>query len=273
MLDTSRIAFIGGGVMCEAILSRLLKGSSLSADAISVAEPIAARREQLAGKYAVHVTSDNAAAAEQATIVVLSVKPQIMSLAMESIKAGLAQTALVISIAAGVAIRSIQNVLGSQQPVVRVMPNTPAQIGEGLSVWTTTAQVSVAQKEQARSILQAMGREVYVENEHYLDMATALSGSGPAYVFLFMEALIDAGVQLGFSRPVAQQLVEQTLKGSVDFAIASGRHVAELRNQVTSPGGTTAAGLYELESGRLRTTIADAVRAAYRRSIELGKSE
>lgn len=272
MLDNASIAFIGGGVMCEAIINRLVRGAGFDANRITVAEPIAARRSQLEERYGVHTTADNAVAAAHSSILVLSIKPQVMAIALASIKDVLPATALIISIAAGVTIRSIQATLGERQPVVRVMPNTPAQIGQGMSVWTCTPMVSAEQHGQAQQVLQAMGQEVHVEDERYLDMATALSGSGPAYVFLFMEALIDAGVQLGFARPVAQQLVEQTLKGSVNFALENGRHVAELRNQVTSPGGTTAAGLYELEKGGLRTTIADAIWAAYRRSVELGKN-
>ena len=144
------------------------------------------------------------------------------------------------------------------------------QIGEGISVWTAAREVSQEQREQARAILSALGQEVYVEDEGYLDMATALSASGPAYVFLFIEALIDAGVQMGFPRRVAQKLVLQTVRGSAVFAQETGLHPAILRNMVTSPGGTTAEALYQLEKGGLRATVSRAVWAAYQKARHLG---
>jgi pyrroline-5-carboxylate reductase len=157
--------------------------------------------------------------------------------------------------------------------VVRSMPNTPGQIGEGITVWAASREVTEAQQKTARSILSALGDEVYVEDEAYLDMATALSGSGPAYVFLFTEALIDAGVHMGFPRRIAEQLVLQTIKGSASFYQSAARHPATLRNQVTSPGGTSAEALYYLEKAGFRTAISRAVWAAYQRSLELGKEK
>ena len=151
------------------------------------------------------------------------------------------------------------------------MPNTPAVVGEGMTVWTSTASVSDEQHEQARMILGSYGVELFVEEEKYLDMSTAINGSGPAYVFLFIESMIDAGVHMGLPRLVAEKLVMRTVFGSTKYAIQSGRHVAELRNQVTSPGGTTAAALAEMEAGGLRSTVANGVWAAYNRSVELGK--
>jgi pyrroline-5-carboxylate reductase len=273
MLSSITIAFIGGGVMCEAIINSLIKGAGVTADRITVAEPIAERRAQLAERYGVKVTASSPDAAKNSHICVLAVKPQVMAAALSDLRASLNPLTLIISIAAGVTIRTITQVLGDAQPVVRVMPNTPAQIGEGMSVWTSTGTVTAGQMLQAKDVLASMGNEVYVDNEHYIDMATAISGSGPAYVFLFMEALIDVGVHLGFSRAVAQQLVEQTIKGSIDFALQTGKYPTELRNQVTSPGGTTAAALYELERGGLRTTLADGVWAAYERAVELGTAK
>lgn len=271
MLDDVQIAFIGGGVMCEAIVNSLMKGLGIKGDHVIIAEPLADRRVMLANKFGVGVVASNAEATKGAQIVVLSVKPQVMSAALHDLEATLSKSALVISIAAGVPIRAIADVLGVAQPIVRVMPNTPAQIGQGISVWTCTEAVNEMQREQAKLILGSLGQEIFMEGEHYLDMATALSGSGPAYVFLFMEALIDSGVHLGFSREVSERLVNQTIKGSVEYAIQSKRHVAELRNQVTSPGGTTAAALYRLEKGGMRTIISRAVWAAYERSMALGK--
>src|SRR4029077_20263869 len=153
---------------------------------------------------------------------------------------------------------------------VRSMPNSPAQIGEGITVWMPAPSVHTNQREQARGMLGALGEEVQADNEDQLDMATALSGTGPAYVFLFMEALVDAGVHLGFSRRVAEELVLRTVEGSAAFARRSGRHLAELRNMVTSPGGTSAAAIYELEKGTLRTVLSRAVYAAFVRTRELG---
>jgi pyrroline-5-carboxylate reductase len=265
------IAFLGGGVMGEAIANSLIHSLKVPPGQITIAEPLEDRRKVLAQRYGVRVTGSNAEAARDAAVLVLSVKPQMMAAALGDIRSVLSPATLVISIAAGVPIRSIAELLSEHQPIVRVMPNTPAQIGEGISVWTSTADVSDEQREQARLILGGMGQEIYMESENYLDMATALSGTGPAYVFLFMEALIDAGVHLGFSRSVSERLVTQTIRGSVEYAIQSKRHVAELRNQVTSPAGTTAAALYRLEKGGMRTIISRAVWAAYERTLALGK--
>jgi pyrroline-5-carboxylate reductase len=178
-------------------------------------------------------------------------------------------SALLLTIVAGAKIDTIRSALGTGA-IVRIMPNTPGQIGEGISVWTATGQVSPPQMEQAREIIRALGEQVYVEDEEYLDMATALSGSGPAYVFYFAEALIDAGVHLGFSRAVARKLVLQTVRGSAAFAQKTGLHPAVLRNMVTSPGGTTAAGLYQLDKGGLRAAVSRAVWAAYQKARYLG---
>ena len=271
MFSDLSIAFLGGGVMGEAIANSLIHSLEVPPGQITIAEPLEDRRKVLAQRYGVHVTGSNAEAARDAAVLVLSVKPQMMAAALSDIKSVLSPATLVISIAAGVPIRSIAELLSEHQPIVRVMPNTPAQIGQGISVWTSTADVSDKQREQARLILGGMGQEIYMESENYLDMATALSGTGPAYVFLFMEALIDAGVHLGFSRSVSERLVEQTIRGSVEYAIQSKRHVAELRNQVTSPAGTTAAALYRLEKGGMRTIISRAVWAAYERTLALGK--
>src|SRR5438552_1956136 len=158
----------------------------------------------------------------------------------------------------------------AHKAIVRSMPNTPAQIGLGVTVWTATADVDPVQRELATVILGALGEVVHAEVEEDVDRATALSGTGPSYVFLLMEALVDAGVHLGFSRRVSEELVLRTVEGSAAFARRSGRHLAELRNQVTSPGGTSASALYELEKGALRTVLSRAVFAAYQRTKELG---
>lgn len=265
------IAFIGPGVMAEAMIAGLLRQKLANPKNIIASGPHEERGEELHKKYGINVTTDNASAAHQADVVVLSVKPQRLSEVMKGIK-GIRLDALVISIIAGASIKKISAGL-KHKSIVRSMPNTPGQIGEGITVWAASKDVTDEQQKMARDILSAMGEEVFVEDESYLDMATALSGSGPAYVFLFTEALIDAGVHMGFPRRIAERLVLQTIKGSASFYEGAGRHPATLRNQVTSPGGTSAEALYYLEKAGFRTAISRAVWAAYQRSLELGKEK
>jgi pyrroline-5-carboxylate reductase len=204
-----------------------------------------------------------------ADIVIFAIKPQEFDAASQALKGRFLSDQTIVSIMAGVPIDKMQRTLG-HAAIVRVMPNTPAAIGEGISVWTATSEVSVTARERVGSILGAMGREVHVDDEKYLDMATALSGSGPGFVYLLIEAFIDAGVHIGFKRDVAQLLALQTFIGSAKYAETAGKHPATLRNEVTSPGGTTAAGLHVLESSGIRGVIIEAVEAAYERSRELG---
>lgn len=272
MFNNKKIAFIGPGAMAEAMIAGLIRTRVATAEAMIAAGPTLERLEYLEEKYRVATNRDNAAAASRADVVVLSVKPQRLDKVMAGLKGCLKPEALVLSIVAGASIDLISS--GLAHPiVVRSMPNTPAQIGQGITVWTAAPQVSDEQREEARQILKALGEEIFVEEENYLDMATALSGTGPAYVFLFMEAMVDAGVHLGFPRRIAEQLVAQTVRGSVDFYRTHEEHVhlARLRNQVTSPGGTSAAALYYLEKAGFRTAISRAIWAAYERSRELGR--
>lgn len=266
-----KIAFIGPGVMAEAMIAGLLRKKLSNSESIVASGPRAERGEELHSKYGIQTTRDNASAISMADVVVLSVKPQRLSEVMKGLK-GIRSDALVLSIVAGASIQKIGTGL-KHKAVVRSMPNTPGQIGEGITVWTASKEVTGEQQELARAILGALGDEVFVEDESYLDMATALSGSGPAYVFLFTEALIDAGVHMGFPRRIAEQLVLQTIKGSASFYQQAARHPATLRNQVTSPGGTSAEALYYLEKAGFRTAISRAVWAAYQRSLELGKEK
>ena len=203
--------------------------------------------------------------------VVLSVKPQVLPSVMIELKGRIQPEALVFSIVAGMPISAMRSGL-AHDAIVRTMPNTPAQLGEGMTVWTASPDVSEGQKNQARTLLQAMGLEMYVSNEGALDMATAVSGTGPTYVFLLMEALVDAAVHLGFSRRQARVLVIQTVLGSALYAKESELHLAQLRNQVTSPGGTSAEAVYQLEKGSLRTVLSKAIWAAYKKSRLLGES-
>ncbi|HSK86903.1 MAG TPA: pyrroline-5-carboxylate reductase [Anaerolineales bacterium] len=266
-----KITFIGPGVMAEAMIAGLLHKKLAKPENITASGPEEDRGEELSKKYKIKITTDNATAVSNADVVVLSVKPQRLSEVMKGLSR-IRPEALVLSIVAGASIQKISK--GLKHPaVVRSMPNTPGQIGEGITVWTASAKTSQEQQEMARQILGALGEEVFVEDESYLDMATALSGSGPAYVFLFTEALIDAGVHMGFPRRIAEQLVLQTIKGSASFYQHAERHPATLRNQVTSPGGTSAEALYYLEKAGFRTAISRAVWAAYQRSLELGKEK
>jgi pyrroline-5-carboxylate reductase len=266
-----KITFIGPGVMAEAMIAGLLRQKLADPKNLTAAGPREERGEELQKKYGIKSTTDNASAVHQADVVVLSVKPQRLSEVMKGLK-GIRSEALVLSIVAGASMKKIGAGL-KHKAIVRSMPNTPGQIGEGITVWTASKEVSEAQQNIARAMLSALGEEVFVEDESYLDMATALSGSGPAYVFLFTEALIDAGVHMGFPRRIAEQLVLQTIKGSASFYQGASRHPATLRNQVTSPGGTSAEALYYLEKAGFRTAISRAVWAAYQRSLELGKEK
>lgn len=272
MFTNRKIAFIGPGVMAEAMIAGLIRNQVARPEAMLVSGPRLERVEELAAKYGVTALTDNVEAARQADVVVLSVKPQRLDRVLAALCGVLQRQALVLSIVAGASLDQISRGL-RHSVVVRSMPNTPAQIGEGITVWTASPDVSEEQHEMTRQILSALGEEIFVEEENYLDMATALSGTGPAYVFLFMEAMVDAGVHLGFPRRIAEELVAKTVRGSVDYYWnrPDPAHLARLRNQVTSPGGTSAAALYYLEKAGFRTAISRAIWAAYERSQELGK--
>jgi pyrroline-5-carboxylate reductase len=269
MLNGNTIAFIGSGIMAEAMIKGLLRQNLVTPQEIIASGPREERGRELVERYGIRVTTDNVEAATGADIVVLSVKPQVLCHVLEELAGHVKPQALVLSIVAGARMDVIHRML-AVLAVVRVMPNTPAQIGMGISVWTATEETTEQQRNQALAILRALGEEVYVDEESYLDMATAVSGTGPAYVFLLMEAMVDAGVHLGFSRHVSERLVIETLRGSVEYARQSPRHLATLRNQVTSPGGTSAEAIYHLEKGGLRTVLSRAIWAAYQRSITLG---
>ena len=264
-----RIAFLGGGVMAEAMIRAVLDKHVIRPSRIAVTGPRRERRAELAKTYGITAVASNAEAAKQADVVVLSVKPQALPVVMRELHGKLRADQLVISIVAGATMRALET--GLEHPaIVRAMPNTPAQVGMGVTAWYASHAVAGEQRERTKAILAALGEELMVDDESYIDMATALSGTGPTYVFLLMEALVDAGVHLGFSRRVAEELVLRTVEGSALFARKSGRHLAELRNMVTSPGGTSAAAIYQLEKGSLRTVLSKAVYAAHQRAIELG---
>lgn len=270
MLADKRITFIGGGVMAEGMLSGLLQENMIPAAQVIVTDLREERLAFLQERYGIQTATDNAAGMQAADIIVLAVKPQVLAAVARPLQGQLPKQALLLSILAGTTIAALTTAF-KHDVVVRAMPNTPAQIRMGMSVWTATEAVSEEQKAQARQVLASFGKEIYSEQEKYLDMATAINGSGPGYVFLILEAMVDAAVHVGFTRDVAETLVMQTVLGSVQYALASDYHLAELRNQVTSAGGTTAAGLYTMEKAGLRTALADGIWAAYRRSVELGK--
>lgn len=268
-----RLAFIGGGVMAEAIIGGALGAGLVRPDEVSVGEPVAARREQLARERGVAAFADNAEAVQRGVdLVFLAVKPQSLGEVMPGLGRALMADQTVVSIVAGATMDTLTGGLG-HSAVARVMPNTPAQIGEGMSVWTASDAVGAAAREAVASILRTLGDEVYAPDENLIDMATAVSASGPAYVFLFVEALIDAGVYLGMARDVARRLALQTVLGSARLMERTGRHPAELRDMVTSPGGTTIAALRAMEAGGFRAATLDGVAAAYEKSQALGKEQ
>ena len=277
-LSNCRLAFIGCGVMAEAVIAGLLRKKLVGPEQIAGSHPRQTRREEMHVKYGVEmfennrdaVTATSPESPEASSIVVLAVKPQRLHRVLEELKGALVKEQLVVSIVAGAKIETIAEEL-LHASIVRTMPNTPAQIGEGVTAWTTSAEVSEEQETQVCAMLEALGKAVRVENERQIDMATALSATGPTYIFLVMEALIDAGVHMGFSRHVAQELVHQTLLGSVLFARESHKHPAELRNMVTSPGGTSAEAIYQMEKGSLRTVLSKAVWSAFQRAESLGR--
>ena len=264
-----RVAIVGAGVMAEAMIAGLLADRAVAPRGIVASHPRRERREALTDRYGIQALASNRAAVANAQVVVLAVKPQMLGRVLLDVKPALAPEQVVVSIVAGATLDTLANGLG-HSAVVRAMPNTPAQIRRGITVWAAAPACSRRQHDLARAVLRALGEERQVEDEEFVAMATALSGTGPTYLFAVMEALIDAGVHLGFPRELAHDLVIATLIGSAEYARRSELHPAQLRNLVTSPGGTSAAAIYELEKGRIRTVLSDAVWAAYRRTLELG---
>jgi pyrroline-5-carboxylate reductase len=239
MLDEQTIAFVGSGVMAEAMIRGLLREGLVTPEQIIASGPRPERGQALFDRYRVRTTTDNVEAADGADIVILSIKPQVLCRVLEELAGHVDPDGLVLSIVAGAQMSTIRRMLNTPS-VVRVMPNTPAQIGLGISVWAATEVTTDTQRQQALAVLRALGEEVYVDDEEYLDMATALSGTGPAYVFLLMEAMVDAGVHLGFSRHVSERLVIETLRGSAKPGHVAGWHI---RRSALPPGeGRTADG-------------------------------
>jgi pyrroline-5-carboxylate reductase len=268
-LTNRTIATVGSGVMAEAMIAGFLRANLVEPSQIVASHPRAERRAALEATHGIRVVASNTEAIDGADVIVFAVKPQMLAKVGREIGPHLRPGQLVLSVLAGPTTKALTAVLGYDE-VVRAMPNTPARIGNGMTVWYATAATTADQRAQAKALLGALGAELEVEDEKWVAMATAVSGTGPAYVFLVMEALIDAAVHIGFPRHVAHDLVIETLEGSTRFAKQSGDHPAVLRNAVTSPAGTSAAAIHELESGRLRTVLSEAVWAAFRRTVELG---
>ncbi len=264
------IAFLGAGNMAEAFVKGLLRAGVAAPQEIVCTDRRLDRLAELAARYGIRTSPDNRAAAAEAAIVVLSVKPQVMNKLLAEIAPALDERKLVISIAAGVPLAAIERRVGHGIRIVRTMPNTPALVGAGATAVSPGEHATEADLAQAKALFDAIGKTVVVE-EPLLDAVTGLSGSGPAYVFLVIEALSDAGVKVGLDRRTAQDLSAQTVLGSAKLLIETGEHPGRLKDQVTSPGGTAIAGLHTLEAGGLRTTLMDAVEAATKRSHELGR--
>lgn len=263
-----KVAVIGGGTMGEAIVKSLLRNKLAGKQDIVVGDIAGSRLETLHKRYGINITSDNVDGVKDVQVVILAIKPQELMPVLDQISKHINKQ-LVISIAAGISLDLIRQKLDSQQ-IVRAMPNTPAQVGKGMTVWVNTDGLNKENYETAQKILAAMGEEIHFTNEKYIDMATAISGSGPAYVFYFIEALIDAGVHIGLPRDIAQKLVIQTIVGSVETMKKMSKHPAELKNMVTSPGGTTSEALLQLESGGMKSQLINAVLAAYTKAGKMG---
>jgi pyrroline-5-carboxylate reductase len=276
-LSNTKIAFIGCGVMAEAMIAGVLRKNLLGSEQITATHPRENRRKELSDKYGIRVFADNAEAVkkirnEKDSVVALCVKPQRLSGVLHELDGIVSPDQIVLSIIAGGRVETIAAALENKK-IVRAMPNTPSQIGAGITAWTCSEEVTESERERIKSLLTALGKEIYVPSENMIDMATSLSATGPTYIFMVMEALTDAGVHLGFSRETSKELVQETMLGAVLFAMESHKHPAELRNMVTSPGGTSAEAIYQMEKGGLRTVLSKAVFAAYQRAVALGEKK
>ncbi|WP_137885930.1 pyrroline-5-carboxylate reductase [Pseudomonas sp. 2FE] len=268
MSDT-RIAFIGAGNMAASLIGGL-RAQGMEAARIRASDPGAEKRAKIAAEYGIAVVADNAEAIQGADVIVLAVKPQAMKTVCQALAPSLSGTQLIVSIAAGITCASLQNWLGAQ-PIVRCMPNTPALLRQGASGLYANALVSAAQRQQAEQLLAAVGVALWLDEEQLIDAVTAVSGSGPAYFFLLIEAMTAAGEKLGLPRATAAQLTLQTALGAARMAVSSEVEAAELRRRVTSPAGTTEAAIKALQAGGFEALVEQALNAAARRSAELAE--
>ena len=268
-MSNMRIAFIGAGNMASSLIGGLL-AKGLDAAQIRASDPGAETRARVSAEHGIELFADNAQAVQDADVIVIAVKPQVMKAVCQDLRAHLEPHQLLISIAAGITCTSLQNWLGNQ-PLVRCMPNTPALLGKGVSGLFATAAVTAEQRQQAEDLLSAVGIAVWVDTEAQIDAVTAVSGSGPAYFFLLIEAMTDAGVKLGLPREVAKQLAEQTALGAAHMAVGSDVDAAELRRRVTSPAGTTEAAIKSFQADGFAATVEKALSAAAHRSAEMAE--
>ncbi len=264
------ITFLGAGNMAEALVKGLLRAKVAAPQEVLCADRRGERGPELTERYGVRFTADNLAATREGDIVVLSVKPQVMNKLLDEVGPAIDERKLVISIAAGVPLEAIERKVGHGVRIVRAMPNTPALVGAGATAISRGEHATDADLAQAKALFDAVGKTAVVD-EPLLDAVTGLSGSGPAYIFLVIEALSDAGVKMGLDRRTAQDLSAQTVLGSAKLLLETGEHPGKLKDQVTSPGGTAIAGLHTLEAGGLRTTLINAVEVATKRAHELGR--
>lgn len=268
MSGEKRIAFIGGGNMTEALVAGLLKAGLATPDRVQATDVLPERRAHLQERHRIKAMADNRAAAAWGEVLVLSVEPQILDEVLGEIRQAVRPGTLIISVAAGYPIARVAAGLSAQAHIVRAMPNTPSWVGAGVAALALGPGVTEEEAKLARLIFESVGMVVTVEERH-MDAVTGLSGSGPAYVYLIVEALADGGVKAGLSRQAAQLLAAQTILGAARMVIESGEHPASLKDRVASPGGTTIAGLQKLEEGKLRATLMAAVEAAVKRSKDL----
>lgn len=271
-----KLGIVGGGVMAEALLSRLIAQELYHPDEVLVSEPQAQRRDFLVQKYGVNLTANNRDAAAASDVLLLAIKPQVFEVVAKDLLQANGEhpqtgkpLPLVISILAGVSLNQLEAAF-ADQPVIRAMPNTPATVGSGMTAIAPGTTVSAQQIEEAKAIFQAVGEVVEVP-ESLMDAVTGLSGSGPAYVAIMIEALADGGVAAGLPRAIASQLALSTVLGTAQLLQKSQMHPAQLKDQVTSPGGTTIAGITQLERAGFRSALIEAVKAAKERSQQLGK--
>jgi pyrroline-5-carboxylate reductase len=270
ILASHTIGFIGAGNRAEALIRGLVRGGHVPATSIVASAPRKERLDELKREYGIDVTTRNSEVVQRCGVVVLSVKPQILSKVLVEVGPQIKAGTLVVSIAAGVDTETIEESLTDGVRVVRAMPNTPALVGAGATAVSAGKHASEADLATARAMFDAVGITVELE-EGQLDAVTGLSGSGPAYIFLILEALADAGVKVGLSRRNAQRLAAQTVMGSAKLLLETDEHPGKLKDMVTSPGGTAIAGLHTLEEGGLRTTLINAVETATKRARELGR--
>jgi len=268
-MSSTRIAFIGAGNMAASLIGGL-RAQGVEADSIRASDPGAETRGKIAAEHGITVFADNSEAVEGADVVLIAVKPQAMKAVCEALRPSLKPNQLVVSIAAGITCASMKNWLG-EQPIVRCMPNTPALLRQGVSGLYATEQVNEEQRAQAEQLLSAVGIALWLEEEQQLDAVTAVSGSGPAYFFLLIEAMTAAGVKLGLPREVAAQLTQQTALGAALMATGSDVDAAELRRRVTSPAGTTEAAIKSFQAGGFEALVETALTAAAHRSAEMAE--